>query len=100
MSTMSEHLGPTPAPEARVTVLRRSGGYAVVAVMLEGPFSREEAAAKASELSGLCSRSAAAKALGISPKGVDYLVERGKLTRNHGQITKASVAQELASRGE
>lgn len=94
-------------PESRVAVLRHRGGYAVAVVVLEGPFSHDEATRHASELrrrnSGRVTKAEAAALLGITRKGVDYLRSEGLLSwerQENGQvlITKESIDAELAKR--
>lgn len=106
MSTMNEERGIKLGPEgARVAVLRRHGGYAVVAVIDEGPFSHEEAHQRAEALNrrpGMLSRAEAACQLGISVKGVDFLVTEGRLAKvkdgHRAFIPESSVQAELSRR--
>lgn len=83
MSTMNPARGYVLGPESRVVVLRRHDGYAVAVVHSEGPFGHAEAEAMASALrrqgSGKITKAEAAKYLGISQKGVDYLRREGHI---------------------
>lgn len=106
MSAMNDKRGFEIGPHARVTVLRRHGGYAVAVVLDEGPFSHEQAEAKAAELrrhaSGKLTKCEAAELLGITSKGVDYLRSQGILESvREGKrvvVTSESVHAELARR--
>lgn len=103
---MNEAHGMRLGPEgARVAVLRRRGGYAVVAVIDEGPFSHDEAHQRAEALNrrpGLLTKAEAADLLGVSVKGIDFLVGECKLIKirdgRRAFITQESVDAELERR--
>lgn len=108
MTTMNETPGFVLGPESRVATLRRHDGYAVVVVLDEGPFSYSEAQARVRSLSshqtaGYLTKAEAARKLGITQKGVDFLRREGKLESTTGHngrvlIPESSVCAELDRR--
>lgn len=104
---MNETGSDSTRPQGRVALLRRHGGYAICVVVDEGPFSHAEATTRAAllrpEPADSVSKREAARILGISQKGVDYLRVQGLLTsekddRGRVRIHKASVDAELERR--
>ena len=106
MSTMNEaQHAATGLEGVRYAVLRRHSGYAIVAVIEEGPFSHDVAHARVEKLNrpaGMVTKKEAADLLGLSVQRIEQMVSDGTLTKERigrrAFITQCSVTDELQKR--